>query len=167
MVLEIKLQHAWNIYTLVLIQISDFVLQSQDELKIGPVLQVRVVQFLGAHGIEIQIPSTTTTDRTSWVVIHPGKNRYVDELHLRDPGHNSTSSRLLLERSFAEESEPCSTEMEQSRIEESHATQFEIPTNPVYYSKEVILVGERKWNDSPAHKSFSGDLFKPKSQNWS
>ena len=47
MVLEIEPQDAESLHTLVLIQISDFVLQSQDELKIGPVFQVRVVQFLG------------------------------------------------------------------------------------------------------------------------
>ena len=27
---------------------------------IGPVLQVHITQFLGTHGSEIQIPSTTT-----------------------------------------------------------------------------------------------------------
>ena len=58
------------------------------------------------------------------VVICRGKNRYVDELHLRDPGHNPTSSELLLERSVAKESELCSTEMEQSSVEETHATQL-------------------------------------------
>ena len=101
---------------------------------------------------EIRIPSTTTPKRSSWVC--RGKNRYVDELHLRDPGHNPTSSELLMESSTAQESEPCSAEMEQSRIEETHATQFEIPTKPVYYSKEVTLVRERKWNDISAYKSF-------------
>ena len=85
------------------------------------------------------------------------KNRYVDELHRRDPGHNPTSDDLLLERSIAKESEPCSTEMEQSRIEDTHATQFEIPRNPVYYSKEVILVEGKKWTDIPAYKSSKGD----------
>ena len=45
-------------------------------------------QFLGTHRIEIQIPSKTTPNRSSWVVFCRGKNRYVDELHLRDPGHN-------------------------------------------------------------------------------
>ena len=79
------------------------------------------------------------------------------ELHLRDPGHNPTSSELLPERSIAKESGPCSTVLEQSRIEETHATQFEIPANPVYYSKEVVLVGERKWNDILAYKFFEGD----------
>ena len=55
----------------------------------------------------------------------------MNELHVRDPGHNPTSSELLLERSIAKESETCSTEMEQFRIEETHATQFEIQTIPV------------------------------------
>ena len=48
---------------------------------IGPVLQVHIIQFLGTSGIEIQIPSTTTQNRTSWVVICRGKNRYVDVSH--------------------------------------------------------------------------------------
>ena len=54
----------------------------------------------------------------------PGHNRYVDELHLRDPGHNPTSSELLLERSVAKERELCSTEMERTGVEETHATQL-------------------------------------------
>ena len=62
---------------------------------IGPVLQVHIIQFLGTHGIEIQIPSTTTPNRTSWVVICRGKNRFVDELHLRDPARNPTSNELI------------------------------------------------------------------------
>ena len=115
------------------------------------------MQFLGTHGIEIQIPSTATPNLSSWVVTCRGKNCFVDELHLRNPGHNPTSFELLLERSIAKESEFCCTEMEQFRIEETHATLFEIQTNPVCSSKEVILVGERKWNDILAYSSFKGD----------
>ena len=77
----------------------------------------------------------------------------MDELPRRDPGHNPLSEELLLERSIAKESEPCSTELEQSRIEETHATQSKIPTDPVYLSKD----GERKWNDILACKFFNGD----------
>ena len=116
------------------------------------------MQYLGINGIEIQIPFTATQERTSWVVICRGKNRYVEEFHLNDPDHNPTSSELLLERSVAKESEPCSTEIEQSSIKETHATQFEIQTNPMYnYSEEVIPIGERKWNDIPAYKHFRGN----------
>ena len=79
-----------------------------------------------------------------------GKNSYVDELHLNDPDHNPASSVLLLERSVATESEPCSTEMEQSSIEETHTKQFEIHTNPVYNnSQEVVRIEENgavHWN---------------------
>ena len=160
MVLEIELQHAESFHTFVLIQIPEFMPHSQDELLLDQLFKyIYIYQFLGTCGIEIQSPSTTTPNRTSSVVICRGKNRYVDELHLRDPGHNPTSSELHLVKSVAEESEPCSTEMEQSRIEEIHATQCEIQTNPVYHSKEVILVGERKWNDILAHKSFKGDCL--------
>ena len=70
-----------------------------------------------------------------------------------------TSSELLLERSVAKESEPCFTEMEQSSIEETHATQFEIQTNPVYYSKEVFLIEERKWHDILAYQFFEGNTL--------
>ena len=89
--------------------------------------------------------------------IFRGKNRYVDELHPKDSGHNPTISELLLERSVARDSKPCSTEMEQSCIEETPPSQFEIPTNPVYYSKEVVPVGERKWEDILACESYKGD----------
>ena len=83
----------------------------------------------------------------------------MDELHLRDPGHDPTSNELLLERSIANVCGPCSTELEQSRIEETHATQSKIPANPVYYSKEVIPVGEWKSNDIPAFESFKGHTY--------
>ena len=83
----------------------------------------------------------------------------MEEVHLKDPGDNPTSSELLLERSVAEEGGPCSTQMEQSSIEETHATQFEIQTNPVYHSKEVIPVEEGKWNDVLAYKKFKGNTL--------
>ena len=90
-----------------------------------------------------------------------GKTRYVEELHRTDPDHNPTSSELQLERSVANETEPGSAKMEpSSSIEETHAKQFEIQTNPVYnYSEEVIPIEERKWNDIPACKHFRGHTF--------
>ena len=90
----------------------------------------------------------------------------MDELHLKDPEHNPTSSEFLLERSDAKENEPCSTEMGQSSIVETHATQFEIPTNPVFESKEIILVGDSKWNDILAYKFFRGDTLRNWSLDW-
>ena len=55
--------------------------------------------------------------------------------------------------------------MEQSSIVETHATHFEIPTNPVYDSKEVILVGDSKWNDIPAYKFFRGNTLQAEISN--
>ena len=49
---------------------------------VGPFIQVHIIQFLGTHAIEIQIPSTTMLNRNSWVMICQGKSRYVDELHV-------------------------------------------------------------------------------------
>ena len=84
----------------------------------------------------------------------------MDEFHINDPSHNPTSSELLLERSVAKESELCSTEMEQSSIEETRAKQFEIQTNPVCNcSEEVIPIEERKWNDILVCKHFRGNTF--------
>ena len=48
-------------------------------------------------------------------------------------------SESLMERSVAKESELCSTEMEQSRIEETDATQFEIPTPNVSRNLKIGL----------------------------
>ena len=58
----------------------------------GPVLQAHIFRYLGNNGIEIEILSTTTKERTFSVVMRWCKNRYVEELHLKDPEHNSTSS---------------------------------------------------------------------------
>ena len=85
-------------------------------------MQIQIPEFIDHHGIEIQIQSTTTQGQTSWVVICRGKNRFVEELHLKDPGHNPTSSELLLERSVAKTNEPCSVELKQSSKGETHAT---------------------------------------------
>ena len=50
------------------------------QTTIGPVLQVHITRYLDISGIDIQIPSTTTKDRKSWIVIWRGKNRNVEEL---------------------------------------------------------------------------------------
>ena len=74
---------------------------------------------------------------------------------------------LKFKRSIAKESELCSTELEQSRIEETHVTESKISMDPVYCSKEVIHVGERKWNDTAACESFKGDSLSAEMSKWS
>ena len=49
--------------------------------------------------------------------------------------------------------------MEKSSIQDIHATQFEIQTNPVYHSKEVIPTEDRTWNDIPAFKFSRGNTL--------
>ena len=52
MVLEIEHQHAESTH-------SGLHAAIPGRTVIGPVVQVHTIQFLGTHGIEIQIPSTT------------------------------------------------------------------------------------------------------------
>ena len=79
MVLEIELQHAESLHTFVLASHSRLYAAIPERTLNGPVLQVHIIQLLGTHGIEIQIPSTTTPDRNSWIVTCRGKNRFMDE----------------------------------------------------------------------------------------
>ena len=147
---------------------SDRLQRFQDEIPgqttVGPVLQAHI-PYLGINEIQIQIPSTTTPDRNSWVVICRRKNRYVDELHLNDLDHHPTISKLRLERFIAKESELCSTEMEQSHIGETHATQFEIPTSLVCNCSEEYFnwTKDVEWHFILACQQFRGILLKPKS----
>ena len=64
---------------------------------VGPVLQVRIIMCLGIYGIEIQILSTISRKKTSWVVICRGHSRYVEELPDLEPGPDPTSMELLRE----------------------------------------------------------------------
>ena len=111
-----------------------------ERTKIGPVLKVHIIQFLGNHRTEIQIPSTTTPNRTSWVVMCPGKNRYVEELHLNDPGHHLTNSELL----WKDRRIQCTTVQKKFFILKKGSGMTFLPTK---ISEEI--------------------LFKPKSPNWS
>ena len=65
------------------------------QTTIEPVLQVHITRYLDISGIEIQILSTTGNGSKSWVFVCRGENRHVEELHLNDPDHNTTSSELL------------------------------------------------------------------------
>ena len=79
---------------------------------------------------------------------------YISEIQDTIPRVLNTLGKI-----YSKESESFSTELDQSRIEETHATQFDIPTNPVYFAKEVVPIGKRMWNQILAYKSFKGDEF--------
>ena len=71
------------------------------------------------------------------------------------------------ERSIARETVSSAAEMNQSRIEETHALQELVLANPVCFVKEPIPMGQMKWIDIPANEWHRKMLFQPKSQNWS
>ena len=47
-----------------------------EQTEIGPVLGVKTFCYLGKHGIEIQVPSTSGDNTNVWVVICRGPNRH-------------------------------------------------------------------------------------------
>ena len=57
---------------------SKIVAAIEQRTIIGPVLQVHTLKNLGKNGIEIQIPSTISSKKTSCVVICRGQNRNVE-----------------------------------------------------------------------------------------
>ena len=91
---------------------------------------------------------------------HPGfcrgKNRYVDELHIPDPGHNLTSSELLSEQAIAEEGKPCHAEVEPNSTGATRAKLSRILSAPVCYTKETIPTSEKEWKIVPAYPSLKG-----------
>ena len=80
----------------------------------------------------------------------------MDKLYLRDPGHNPTSSELLLERCIAKESEPCPA----SRKLVQRSSKFGRIQCTI---QKKLFLSEKGSRTSLSKET----LFKPKSQNWS
>ena len=132
----------------------------------GPVIEVHVAQLLGNHGFEIKIQSPNDPDRTSWVLICRGKNRYVDELHTPDSGHNLTCSELLSEQAVGEESETCETEVEPNSTGASRAkTILDAFRASVLYERNHTYEGSGNLFVL-VHLS-KEELFQQRSRNWS
>ena len=149
MVLELSPQHAENIHFFGQTQDPERTQRFPGRTVIGPVVEVHVVQLLGNHEIENFIQPPNNPERTSWVVICRGKNRFVDELHIPDPGHNLTRFRI------AKEGEPCSTELELSGTEKTRARPFRTSPDPVCFTKRHhTYEGSGKWKGIPACRSF-------------
>ena len=132
--------------------------------RIGPVIQVHIMQLLGSHGLEIQIQSPTKPDRKSVVVICGGKNRanYISQIQdTISPVLNDFRQELLqknLNLVLQSWSNPASRKF--------------MPRNSRFSRIQCIIqkntpIGKRKWNDIPACQSFNGFLFKPESRNCS
>ena len=72
---------------------------------IGPVIEAHIVKLRDKYGSEINIPSPNRPERTSWVVICRGSNKFVSKLHLQDPRHALPSPEWLKERLWQKESD--------------------------------------------------------------
>ena len=126
----------------------------------GPVLQVHIVRHLDISGIETQIPSTTTKDRTLWCGDMPRENspRGGVTSQWSRPQFDKRSELLEhigLERSVAKERQRTWFHKD-GAIMESLQSGNSKESN---CSKEVLLIGERKWNDIPACQDFRGHTF--------
>ena len=64
---------------------------------------------------------------------------------------------LLLDRFLAKESELCSTELDNPASRKLMRRSPKLRQVQCTFQKEVIPVGERKWNDIPSCESFKGD----------
>ena len=53
--------------------------------KFGPVLNIGIATFVDISGIEMQVPSLSTPERSIWILRGRGHERFVNEIHR----HNS------------------------------------------------------------------------------
>ena len=126
---------------------------------IEPVLQVHAIKCLGMYGSEIQILSTTSSKKTSWVVSCRGQNPLRGRVTSSRATTQSKSEEFLRERAVAKGTESSAAEMNQSCIEETHAQQELVLANSVCFVNETFLVGQRKWIDIPGKNGTRKMLF--------
>ena len=96
--------------------------------------------------LKLKIQSSNRPERTSWVGICRGKNRFVNEVH----------SELLKKQAIAKVSDPCSVGLEPSSTEETRAGPFRTPPDPVCYTKGITPMSGRKWKSIPVCRAFKG-----------
>ena len=106
-------------------------------------------------GFEIEIPSPSRENQSSWVLICRGISKFLSELHRQGRNHNVRSSELLKERGEAEGIARLSAET--SSTEETRAKSFRNPLEPICFWKEIIPVNERKWISIPVNTSLRKD----------
>ena len=67
-----------------------------------------------------------------------------ERIHVPKTEYYNISTDLNTERAIVEEKEPCSTELEQSRTEETRAKRSGSNAEPACYTKSIIPIKERK-----------------------
>ena len=60
----------------------------------GPVLNIGIATILDVLGIEVQVPSLSTPQRFTWLLISRGHERFVNEIHRHNPEFVNYSSSL-------------------------------------------------------------------------
>ena len=80
----------------------------------------------------------------------------MEELHLNDPDRNPTSSEYFLDRLVAKERIWFDTDGAIIEHRGNSREAVKIQTNPVHNYSEVILIDERKWNDTLACQNSKG-----------
>ena len=139
---------------------------SRRETKIGPVIEINVVQIIGVHGFEVSVPSIKDYLTTSWVLISKKENRFVDEMEDPNISSNVSSASLLKEQAesksanASEEDEKSSWKREcvtnpssSSRLETNLVNLAE---KPVCFTKRTIVTQKRKWITIPKCSRYSG-----------
>ena len=62
--------------------------------EIGPGLNIGIATILDVLGIEVQVPSLSTPERSIWILISRGYERFVNEIHRHNPEPVNYSSSL-------------------------------------------------------------------------
>ena len=53
--------------------------------EIGPVLNIGIATVVDVHGIEVQVPSLGTPERSIWILMSRGREKIVNEIHRHNP----------------------------------------------------------------------------------
>ena len=129
-----------------------------------PVLQDHIIKCLGIYGTDIQRPSTSSSTRTSWVVICRGQNRFVEGLPHIEPGPNPTSKELLRERELLQKKTKLLlqswTNPSSRKLMRCRNWFLRIPCTVLF------LLEKGSGLIFPPTNSTRKMLFQPKSQNW-
>ena len=98
--------------------------------KIGPVIEVHVVQVMGTHGLESAVPSKRDHLTTSRVPISRGKNRFVNEVRAPNVSHIVPRAELLSEQASSKDTESCDVTDSRSRVLEANLVNLTAGTIP-------------------------------------
>ena len=144
--------------------------------KIGPVIDIKVVQIIGVHGIEIAVPSMRDDSRTSWVLITRGKNRFFDELEDPSVSPHVPSSNLLKQEAESKEANTAEKDYKSSWQQSSDQNPssssrigpnpVQLEANPMCFTKRTMDTQKRMWKTIPNINGTLGVLSHREYRGW-